>query len=393
MNGESQKEISANQVSMTTNDEDGEKEEASMSMDYPELERNVLPSSENSYSSILLDMNTLEEGNTIKGQSETQDMSTTGVEDSQITINLNETNKTDNDETITIEHDNNSVNPNATLEFPNQEKSLDKDTDGSINSELENENVTSTTQIGNDGEIQQPINSDKNTDTQQNEGANEVTSTNGSINPEPIDVQNTRRLGIHGPQKKLMLKIKLEKFDNDLQAQVDHNSSIQISTDGENEQPKVTLYCCNKCPKRFYMTTGYETHLFQNHGIRNVEEYPATVMYKQLDSPSSRSLGKDNTESRDNTCSEDRNKSQNNDDEEQSGELFTAFDGNEGEEITNENVEEGQVAGEGNPDLDQPDSDEMNKKKQTRNGKYVWKFISESWSENIHRSKDSAQRE
>ena len=141
---------------------------------------------------------------------------------------------------------------------------------------------------------------------------NEVTSTSTSINLENIELPNTRRLENHVLEKKLQLKMKVLNFDNDPQAELDKNCSIQISTDGENEQPKITLYSCNKYPKRFYMTTGYETHLFQNHSIRNVEEYPATVMYKKLDSPSSRSSGKESTESEDNKDTEDPNKGQNN---------------------------------------------------------------------------------
>ena len=278
----------AHQVNTTTNDENGQTEEASMSTEYPELERNVLPSSENLYSSILVDMNTLEESNTVKGQSETEDISRSAVEDSQIMIDLNASNNTDHDETITNEHEDNTPD---TLEFPSAEDTSQKDTEKSINSGEDNENVTSTTQLGMDGQTHGTVNSDTPTETVADGGRNEVISTSRSINYENIELPNTRRLGIHGPEKKLQLKIKLQNFDNNPQADLDKNCSIQISTDGENEQPKITLYCCNKCPKRFYMMTGYETHLFQNHSIRNVEEYPATIMYKKLDSPSSKIIG------------------------------------------------------------------------------------------------------
>ena len=148
-----------------------------------------------------------------------------------------------------------------------------------------------------DGETQGTVNSVNPTETVIDAGRNEVTSTSTSINPANIELPSTRRLGIHGPEKKLQLKIKLLNFDNDPQAELDKNSSIQISTDGENEEPKITLYCCNKCPKRFYMTTGYETHLFLNHKIRNVDKFPATAMYKKLDSPSSRSSEKESSQS------------------------------------------------------------------------------------------------
>ena len=121
-------------MSTTTNDESGQTEDGSMSMEYPELEKNVLPSSENSYSSILVNMNTLENGNTVKGQSETDDISRSVVEDSQITINPNASNNTDPDETITKEHEDNTPDTNATLEFPSAEDTSQKDMDKSINS-------------------------------------------------------------------------------------------------------------------------------------------------------------------------------------------------------------------------------------------------------------------
>ena len=106
-------------------------------------------------------------------------------------------------------------------------------------------------------------------------------------------------------------------------------------------------------------------------------------MYKKLDSPSSRSSGKDNTESEDNTGSQDKKKSQNNDNEEKSAELFTVFDGDEEDKIDNNNFEEGQLPGESNPDLDKPDSDEMNEKNKTGNGEHVWKFIPENWAKKL----------
>ena len=92
-NGEYENRTLGHKVSTTTNDEDGETQEGSMSTEYPELERNVLPSSQNSYSSILVDINTLEEGNTVKSQSKTQEISMSGVEDSQIMIDPNESMK------------------------------------------------------------------------------------------------------------------------------------------------------------------------------------------------------------------------------------------------------------------------------------------------------------
>ena len=398
-NGDGESERFVLQVSTTTDDENGETEDASMSIEYPELERNVLPSSENSYSSILVDMNTLEEGNTVKGQSETEDISRSPVEDSQITIYLNASNKTDHDETITNEHEDNTPDMNVTLKFPSAEDTSKKDTEKSIHSGEDNENVTSTTQLGMDGQTHGTVNSDTHTETKADAGRNEVTSTSRSINYEESELPNTRRLGICGPQKKLQLKIKLEKFDNNPQADLDKNSSIQISTDGENEQPKITLYCCNKCPKKFYMMTGYETHLFQNHSIRNVEEYPATVMYKKLDSPSSRSSGKETTESEDNTHTEDQNKGQNNHDEDNSAELFTAFDGNDEDKIDNENFEEGQLPGKSNPDLDKHDIDDMNENQKTGNSEHVWQFIPENWGQRstdqriLHTGNEPEERE
>ena len=64
----------------------------------------------------------------------------------------------------------------------------------------------------------QPINSDTCTESKKDEARYEVTSTSRSINSEESELPKTRRLGIHGPQKKIMLT-KLEKFDNDPQAE------------------------------------------------------------------------------------------------------------------------------------------------------------------------------
>ena len=75
----------------------------------------------------------------------------------------------------------------------------------SINSGKDNENVTSTTQIGNNGDMIQPINSDTCTESKKDEARYEVTSTSRSINSEESELPKTRRLGIHGPQKKIML--------------------------------------------------------------------------------------------------------------------------------------------------------------------------------------------
>ena len=52
-----------------------------------------------------------------------------------------------------------------TLEFPSAEETSQKDTDKSINSGENNENVTSTTQLGMDGQTHGTVNSDTPTET------------------------------------------------------------------------------------------------------------------------------------------------------------------------------------------------------------------------------------
>ena len=71
---------------------------------------------------------------------------------------------------------------------------------------------------------------------------------------------------------------------------MDVNETFTVDTDNEDKAVRLITYGCNKCKYTCYTVTGYETHMFHSHRVRNVDKYPPTVIKKTMASPSSHEI-------------------------------------------------------------------------------------------------------
>ena len=134
--------------------------------------------------------------------------------------------------------------------------------------------------------------SEKNTDVDKTLTASNVSheDTNGTMSSsETVQVKTVKkRLGLSGPQtKKVILKILLKDLKQDIGTKMNVNESFTVDMDNDDKAIHLLSYGCNKCKYTCYTLTGYETHMFHSHRVRNVDKYPPTLIKKMMAAPSS----------------------------------------------------------------------------------------------------------
>ena len=119
------------------------------------------------------------------------------------------------------------------------------------------------------------------------------------VNTSPVNSDDEKKEPeINITQKRLGMTGSVSKFRNlrlsmvDLKDQLDEmemDPDISYVVESDEKSPKmskVKQYCCTKCNTAKWTLDGYETHLLQEHNIRNVKNYPPTVMTHTINPPS-----------------------------------------------------------------------------------------------------------
>ena len=87
---------------------------------------------------------------------------------------------------------------------------------------------------------------------------------------------------VSGVEKnKLIVKISLKDIKKDIGTELKENSSFLAETDNEEKCTKLVSYRCNKCKYICFTTVGYETHMFHSHRIHNIEKYQYLTVFKR----------------------------------------------------------------------------------------------------------------
>ena len=98
-----------------------------------------------------------------------------------------------------------------------------------------------------------------------------------------------KRLGMTGSVSKFRnLRLSMVDLKDELdEFEMDPDISYVVESDEKSpKMSKVKQYCCTKCNTAKWTLDGYETHLLQEHNIRNVKKYPPTVMTRTINPPS-----------------------------------------------------------------------------------------------------------
>ena len=113
-------------------------------------------------------------------------------------------------------------------------------------------------------------------------------------------------LGLRGPKAcTSKVTVRIRDLNIDLATPLEKNQVFTIQTDDETKDTSIVQYCCNKCQQRLYTADGYETHMFHEHRIRNIEKYPPTIIKKSYKSPESLHLETENSLSEDDADNKD----------------------------------------------------------------------------------------
>ena len=124
-----------------------------------------------------------------------------------------------------------------------------------------------------------------------------TTVDDGNHSPVNSDTE-MKQPEINITQKRLGMTGSVSKFRNlrlsmvDLKDQLDEmemDPDISYVVESDENSPKmskVKQYCCTKCNTAKWTLDGYESHLLQEHNIRNVKKYPPTVMTRTILPPS-----------------------------------------------------------------------------------------------------------
>ena len=121
-------------------------------------------------------------------------------------------------------------------------------------------------------------------DTTVNDGLSDPVNSDEETNSPKINITK-KRLGMTGCISKFknarlsMVDLKDELDEMEMNADI---SYVLESEEGTPKTTKVKQFCCSKCSTANWTLDGYETHLLQEHQIRDVKKYPPTVLTRTI---------------------------------------------------------------------------------------------------------------